>query len=253
MSPSRSARRRLVYGRRRRPGAARVRRSATAVGSVPLSPSGEAGKESLRGDRSPRGRQARRRSRPGAVQRRRRHPHRRAHRAPDHREDRLRAGPRRRARDRRHPHRRSGARPQAGRRDRRVHRRHARRRHGRPHALPRRPAPRPRPRRSATPRCPTAASTTGWSCWSTTCCSPAGRCAPRSTRWASTGVRARCSWPCSSTAGTASCRSAPTTSARTSRPRSGESIVVLLTETDGRDGVALRRPPTSAESAGAGA
>jgi len=32
----------------------------------------------------------------------------------------------------------------------------------------------------------------------------------------------------------------------------GESIVVLLTETDGRDGVALRRATESAESAGAG-
>ena len=32
----------------------------------------------------------------------------------------------------------------------------------------------------------------------------------------------------------------------------GESIVVLLTETDGRDGVALRRAVESAESAGAG-
>ena len=88
---------------------------ATAAGSVPLSPSGEAGKESSvatdrRGDA-----RRRHRSRPGAVERRRRHPHRRAHRAPDHREDRLRAGQPRRPRDRRHSHRRSGPRPQAGR------------------------------------------------------------------------------------------------------------------------------------------
>ena len=45
----------------------------------------------------------------------------------------------------------------------------ARRRLGRPHPLPRRPAPPPGPRARRHRRCPTAAWTTRWSCWSTTC------------------------------------------------------------------------------------
>ena len=42
---------------------------------------------------------------------------------------------------------------------------------------------------------------------------------------------------CWSTAATASCRSAPTTSARTSRPRVDQQVVVRLAEIDGEDGV----------------
>ena len=45
------------------------------------------------------------------------------------------------------------------------------------------------------------------------------RSAPRSTRSASSAGPARCSWRCSSTVAIASCRSAPTTWARTCRPR----------------------------------
>ena len=70
--------------------------------------------------------------------------------------------------------------------------------------------------RSVPPRCPTSAARS--SCSSTTCSSPAARCAPRSTRCSSSGGRAPCSSRCSSTAVTASCRSAPTTWARTCRP-----------------------------------
>ena len=61
----------------------------------------------------------------------------------------------------------------------------------------------------------------------------------------------RFSWSCSSTAATASCRSRPTTSARTCRPRASESVQVRLQEIDGRDEVVLeeerheRRPPTA--------
>ena len=48
-----------------------------------------------------------------------------------------------------------------------------------------------------------------------------------------------CSSPCSSTAATASCRSAPTTSARTSPPPCARAVHVLLAEIDGRDAVLL--------------
>src|SRR3954454_19317007 len=63
--------------------------------------------------------------------------------------------------------------------------------------------------------CPTPASTGGSSSSSTTSCSPAAPCAPRSTRCATSADRAPCSSPSWSTGATASCRSAPTTSART--------------------------------------
>ena len=47
--------------------------------------------------------------------------------------------------------------------------------------------------------------------------------------------------PCSSTAATASFRSAPTTSARTCRPRASERVNVRLEEVDGVDEVAIER------------
>ena len=72
-------------------------------------------------------------------------------------------------------------------------------------------------------RCPRPASrptsTAAWWCSSTTCCSPAARSAPRWTpccRWA---APPRSGWWCWSTAATGSCRSGPTTSARTCPPR----------------------------------
>ena len=66
-------------------------------------------------------------------------------------------------------------------------------------------------------RDPRSTSTAPRWCSSTTCCSPGAPCAPPSTRSPSTAGRGRCSWPCSSTAATGSCRSAPTSSARTCR------------------------------------
>ena len=50
------------------------------------------------------------------------------------------------------------------------------------------------------------------------------------------------SWSCSSTAATASCRSRPTTSARTCRRRSRQSVQVPLQEIDGVDEVVHRGP-----------
>ena len=50
----------------------------------------------------------------------------------------------------------------------------------------------------------------------------------------------RFSWSCWSTAGIASCRSRPTTSARTCRPRSSQSVQVRLMEVDGRDEVEIQ-------------
>ena len=73
------------------------------------------------------------------------------------------------------------------------------------------------------PSCPPDAarsrstSTAPPSCSSTTCCSPAAPCAPPSTPSPSTAGPGPCSWPCSSTAATGSCRSGPTSSARTCR------------------------------------
>ena len=164
---------------------------------------------------------------------RRRRPHRRAHRAPDHREDRL--GP-----DHADESCSLGI-PTGGavlarrlaERDRRVHRRRAARSEpSTPRSTATTCAAAPRGR-SATPRCPTAASTTAWSCWSTTCCSPAGRCAPRSTPWATTAARARCSWPCSSTAGHRELPIRADYVGKNVPTARGEEIVVLLAETDG--------------------
>src|SRR6266496_3375454 len=52
-----------------------------------------------------------------------------------------------------------------------------------------------------------------------TCSTPAARSAPGSRRSSTTADPTASSWRCSSTAATASCRSVPTTSARTFRPR----------------------------------
>jgi hypothetical protein len=93
---------------------------------------------------------------------------------------------------------------------------HPRRRAGH-HPLPRRPASPPHPAGGAAAGCRSASTTPSW-CWSTTCCSRVGPSARRSTRWATSAGRAPSGWPCWWTAGTASCRSARTTSARTCPP-----------------------------------
>ena len=72
-------------------------------------------------------------------------------------------------------------------------------------------------------------------CWSTTCSSPAAPCGPPSTPSPTTAGPGRCSWPCSSTAATASCRSGPTSSARTCRPAATRTVEVTP------DGVGDRR------------
>ena len=91
------------------------------------------------------------------------------------------------------------------------------------HVLPRRPvARRPAADRQGHRRC-RSASTAGRSCSSTTSCTRAARSAPRWTPSSTSGGRRRSGWPCSSTAATASCRSAPTTSARTCRRRARRS------------------------------
>ena len=77
------------------------------------------------------------------------------------------------------------------------------------------------------------------SCSSTTCSTPGARCARRSTRSSTSAGRRRFSSSCSSTAATASCRSRPTTSARTCRPRARESVQVRLEEIDGDDEVVI--------------
>ena len=92
-------------------------------------------------------------------------------------------------------------------------------------ALPRRhrAAPGARPRPSPTsPFDVNGAS----SCWSTTCSSPVAPCAPRSTRSTPTAARGRCSSRSWSIAATASCRSAPTTWARTCPTRRDEVVDV---------------------------
>ena len=123
--------------------------------------------------------------------------------------------------DRRHPHPRRGARPPPARPGRRADRGRGADRRPRHLLLPRRRRRQGRPPRSRSSTPPTSTSTSpgARSCWSTTCCSPAAPCGPRSTRSSTTAARSGCSWRCSATAATASCRSAPTTSARTCRPR----------------------------------
>ena len=68
----------------------------------------------------------------------------------------------------------------------------------------------------------------------------AAPCAPRSRRSSTTAARRGCAWRCSATAGTASCRSAPTSSARTCRPRA-PSASAHLGEDDAGDEVVLER------------
>ena len=82
--------------------------------------------------------------------------------------------------------------------------------------------------RSSTPTSRRPASTTAPSCSSTTCCSPGAPCAPRWTRSPTSAVRAPCGWPSWSTGATATCRSAPTTSARTCPPPAASGCKVLL-------------------------
>ena len=68
----------------------------------------------------------------------------------------------------------------------------------------------------------------------------AGRSARRSTRSSTSAGRAPFSWSSWSIAATASCRSRRTTSARTCRPRSKQSVQVRLQEIDGADEVRSR-------------
>ncbi len=96
---------------------------------------------------------------------------------------------------------------------------------------------------------PTGGSTTGSSSSSTTSCTRAAPSGPRSTPSPTSAGPAPSGSPCSSTAATASCRSAPTTSGRTSRPRT-ERVMVRLR---GRDDVATSVPIAAGETrAGAG-
>ena len=70
-------------------------------------------------------------------------------------------------------------------------------------------------------------------------CSPDARFAPPWTRWSISAGRSRSSWRSWSIAGTASCRSEPTTWARTS-PRAGrERVSLRLAEADGVDEVVI--------------
>ena len=116
------------------------------------------------------------------------------------------------------------ARPAARRRHGRGRGRPGARRQPRHHDAPRRPAPPADPRRWRAPTSRPAGSTTRSSCSSTTCSTPAAPSAPPSTRSPSSAARAPCGWPSSSTAATASCRSAPTTSARTCPTSSLEKV-----------------------------
>ena len=119
----------------------------------------------------------------------------------------------------RHPASRRAARPADRRRDRRERGRRGPGRRARHHLLPRRPVD-GRPAAGRQGHGPAVrGSTAGRSCSSTTSCTPAGRSAPRWTRSSTSGGRRRSGWPSSSIAAIASCRSGPTTSARTSRPR----------------------------------
>lgn len=78
------------------------------------------------------------------------------------------------------------------------------------------------PARSVAPRSPATTSTAAWSSSSTTCSSPAAPSAPPSTPSATSAAPAPCSSRSSSTEATANCRSAPTTSARTSHVAAGD-------------------------------
>ena len=123
----------------------------------------------------------------------------------------------------RHPASRRPARPPDRRGDRRARRRDDPRRRARHHVLPRRPVAR-RPAAARQGHRPAVRPRTGRrSCSSTTSSTPAGRSGRRWTRSWTSGGRRRSAWRSSSTAATASCRSGPTTSARTCRPRARRS------------------------------
>ena len=75
------------------------------------------------------------------------------------------------------------------------------------------------------------------------------RAAPSAPRWMRSwisGVRRRCAWPCWSTVATVSCRSAPTTWARTCRRHVTRSSSVHLAEIDGARRGRDRAPRTAA-------
>ena len=97
-----------------------------------------------------------------------------------------------------------------------------------------------------TPTC-TSTSTAPPSCSSTTSSSPAAPCGRRSTRSSTTAARRASSSRCWSTAATASCRSGPTTWARTCRRRARERVYVRLEELDGVDEVVIGVAERSAE------
>ena len=147
-----------------------------------------------------------------------------------------------RARPRRPLHAGRRDRPAAGRGHRALRGRDRAGRRARRRVLPRRhraaagAAARARPRSRSTSRA-------GWSCSSTTCSSPVARCGPRSTRSPSSVGRAPCSSRSSSTAVTVSCRSGPTSSARTCRPSSPRTCVCGSSRsTAAADGIELWGP-----------
>ncbi len=151
----------------------------------------------------------------------------------------------RRARARRHPHPRRPARRAPPPSHRRALRRRGRPRRGRHHLPPgrrarplgHRPAARAADRPQHDPRL--SARRDAPSSSSTTSSSPGARSARPSTPCSNTAVPPASSSPCSSTGGIVSCRSGPTTSARTCRPPSRRRVHVQLLEVDGADRVLL--------------
>ena len=111
-----------------------------------------------------------------------------------------------------------------------------RRRH---HALSRRPRPRPAEPGRAGHRHPLPGRRPAHPARRRRALHRAARSAPRWTRSSTSAGRSRSSSPCWSTAAIASCRSAPTTWARTSRPRASEQVQVRLAEADGVDEVVI--------------
>ena len=121
------------------------------------------------------------------------------------------------------------------------------RRAGRDH-VPRRPAPPADPGRRAHRGAGRGRRRASW-CWSTTCSTPAVRSGPRWTPSATSVGRGPSGWPCWSTAGTGSCRSAPTTSGKNLPTAAGERVRVRLAEIDGVNEVTICPRPMPADDA----
>ena len=229
-----------------------TRSSTLRRDTVPLTRSGEAGKECICvclqafGLRPrPRPEPGRRVRRAGRPRERRGRAHARADRARDHR-----AEPRpRRGRAGRDPDPRRAARAAAPAPDRgvlgRASSRSARSTSPSTATTSRCAAARRRSTRSRSSarRRSTSRSRAAPASSSTTSSTPAARSAPPSRRSSTTAGPRASSSPSSSTAATASSRSAPTTSARTCRPRRDERIQVELVEVDEVDRVLLDPEP----------